>query len=57
MKVVINSKYEYLRDWIEQMPVNFDRGVGVIQDDRNIIKILTLDNGLKVNVKRFKTPH
>lgn len=57
MKVVINSKYEYLRDWIEQMPVNFDRGGEVIQDDRNIIKILSLDNGLKVNVKRFKKPH
>lgn len=56
MKIVIHSTYEYLRDWIENVPDFFGDGGEVIQDDRNIIKVFSLDNGITVNVKRFKKP-
>lgn len=57
MKVVIHSTYEYLRDWIERIPDSFGDGGEIIQENRNVIKVFSLDIGITVNVKRFKKPH
>ena len=56
MKIIINRKYEYLRDWIEQMPSFFEEKGEVLYKGRNIIKVFSLDNGLHVNVKRYRKP-
>ena len=57
MKVVINPEYEYLREWIEQIPSFFEGSGEIVYKARNILKMFSLDNGLKINIKRYKKPH
>ncbi|MDR1114892.1 MAG: hypothetical protein LBL33_01825 [Tannerella sp.] len=56
MKIVINPRYEYLRDWIENIPFLFEKGGKILYEKRNTIKVFLLDNGLNINVKRFHKP-
>lgn len=56
MKVVIRPEYEYLREWIETLPQTFEQQGEVIYNARNQIRVVTLPNGLCVNVKRFHRP-
>ena len=57
MKIVINPKYEYLRNWIEQMPSFFESSGEIVYKARNILKVFSLDNGMDVNVKKYRKPH
>ena len=57
MKIVINPKYEYLRDWIEQMPSFFEGSGEIVYKARNILKVFSLKNGMDVNIKRYRKPH
>lgn len=57
MKIVIHPKYEYLREWIEQLVVNFANEGALIYDARNQIRLMRTPDGTEVCVKRFHTPH
>jgi serine/threonine protein kinase len=57
MKIVVNPKYSYLRSWIEQIPSFFEDEGRVIYKARNLLKVFTLENGMDVNVKKYKTPY
>ncbi len=55
MQVVLNPKYENLREWVNSLPEHFDRLGEVIYEDRNCIR--TMDTaGLRLCVKRFHAP-
>lgn len=56
MKATVNPRYEYLRDWIENLPLLFEDGGEILYRKRNFIKVFQLDNGLVLNVKRFHKP-
>lgn len=55
MKVVICSKYEYLVDFIKNIPSTFEQEGTTIYEGRNTIKVFHV-RGLTLNVKRFKKP-
>lgn len=55
IEIGIQPKYGFLKDFIENLPVHFNDNGTIIQDQRNLIKALTVDN-LEVNVKRFRIP-
>lgn len=54
-KSVIDSKYEYLSDFISRLPDIFEKEGECIYDRRNCVKVFTID-GLRVNVKRYQIP-
>jgi len=56
MKIIINPEYDYLRSWIEQVPSFFEERGEVLYEGRNRLKVFTLDNGMAVNVKRYRKP-
>lgn len=56
MHYQINPKYGYLEKAILDIPRRFELEGEVIQDNRNVIKILDLE-GIRVNVKSFKKPN
>jgi serine/threonine protein kinase len=56
MNVVINPRYDYLRDWIAAIPASFDKEGRVLYSKRNIVKVFPLGNGLVLNVKKFRQP-
>jgi serine/threonine protein kinase len=45
-----------LRDWIADLPRSFAEGGEILHKARNIIKVFSLDEGLRVNVKKFRKP-
>ena len=55
MKIMINPKYEYLREYVERIPEDFETLGTVIHSGRNLIKMITVD-GLDINVKRYAIP-
>ncbi|HCC52169.1 MAG TPA: hypothetical protein DEQ30_09015 [Porphyromonadaceae bacterium] len=57
MKIVVNPEYEYLREWIERIPSFFEKDGRIIHKARNILKVFSVDNGLDINIKRYKKPH
>ncbi|MGL5683392.1 MAG: lipopolysaccharide kinase InaA family protein [Marinifilaceae bacterium] len=56
IKFEINPKYKHLEQKLLSIPTTFDNIGTVIQDNRNIIKVIEMD-GLQLNVKSFKQPH
>lgn len=56
MRIVIAPEYEYLRHWMEALPDTFDSQGRVIYDARNQIRVMTLPDGLQLNVKRYHRP-
>lgn len=56
MKLVLNTNYESLREFITLLPTTFDTGGEVIYNARNQIKVFTLADGRKINVKRYCVP-
>ncbi len=56
MKIVVHPQYEYLRSWIETLPQQFEHQGEVIYNARNQIRVITLPDGLCINVKRFRKP-
>ena len=57
MKIIVNPEYDYLRDWIEQMPSFFEGSGEIVYKARNTIKAFSLENGMDINVKRYRKPH
>jgi len=56
MKIIINPKYEYLREDILQIPEEFDKQPGeIIYEARNILRVVEL-RGMKVVIKSFHQP-
>lgn len=56
MKIIINPKYEYLREDILQIPKEFDKQTGeILYEARNILKSVEL-GGIKVVIKSFHQP-
>lgn len=53
--IIINPAYEYLRGFIESLPVRFENEGETIYASRNIIKVMSAD-GLELNVKRYGIP-
>ena len=56
MKYEIHNKYIHLKEEILAIPSRFEKEVDVIDDYRNVIKIMDI-GGVKCNVKMFKPPH
>lgn len=56
VKYKINPKYAHLKEVILAIPDLFEHSGTVIQDNRNVIKIMEVA-GIKMNVKSFKRPH
>lgn len=56
MKVVINPKYEALREWLVSLPGSFFEQGEVIYDARNQIRLITTPDGTEMCVKRFHKP-
>lgn len=53
--VMINSRYECLREFIESIPSIFEEEGRIIYTGRNLIKVIQMD-GLEINVKRYGIP-
>lgn len=56
MKTHINTKYLELEGFIKAIPELFSDFREIIQDSRNIIKVVRV-NGILLNIKSFKIPH
>ena len=56
MRYHINPIYKHLKKQILEIPGIFELQGKILQDGRNTIKILEIE-GLKINVKSFKTPN
>jgi len=56
MKIVINPKYESLREFITKLPQTFNNLGEITYQGRNQIKLIEW-NGLRLNVKSFKVPN
>lgn len=55
-KIVINPKYNHLKDFIADLPYNFDNFGEVLFGGRNIIRDIPIGD-LRLNVKSFKIPN
>ncbi|MGI6232927.1 MAG: lipopolysaccharide kinase InaA family protein [Prevotella sp.] len=56
--IILNSKYENLRSFVENLPDHFEQdGDYIYGGRRNLIKKFTAPGGLEVNVKRYHPPH
>lgn len=56
MKVYINSKYDYISDFIYSIPEIFQKEGKTIYEARNTIKTFDI-NGLTINIKYFQKPN
>lgn len=54
-KIIINPEYQYLEEFIRNLPDIFNVMGEVIQNKRNVIKQLNVDS-LSLNIKRFRKP-
>lgn len=55
--MLINPKYEHLREWLERLPEDFERLGEVIYDKRNQLRVIEAPDGTLVNAKRYCVPH
>lgn len=55
--MLINEKYEHLREWLERLPEEFERLGEVIYDKRNQLRVIEAPDGTLVNAKRYCVPH
>ncbi|MDR3060572.1 MAG: tyrosine protein kinase [Dysgonamonadaceae bacterium] len=56
MKITIRSEYEFLRNFIERIPVDFSKKGESIYKARNELKLFSIE-GVDLIVKSFKKPH
>ncbi len=54
--MLINSKYEHLREWLQRLPEDFERLGRVIYDSRNQLRVIEAPDGTLVNAKRYAVP-
>ena len=55
--MLLNPKYCHLREWLQQLPREFDQLGKVIYNGRNQLRVITAPDGSLVNVKRFGVPN
>ncbi|MEG1546861.1 MAG: lipopolysaccharide kinase InaA family protein, partial [Bacteroides sp.] len=55
IRITVNPKYEFLREYIVRLPGTFENEGVEIYSGRNLIKVMTID-GLEINVKRYGIP-
>jgi len=55
--MLINRKYDHLREWLERLPEDFERLGEVIYDRRNQLRVIKAPDGTLVNAKRYGIPH
>lgn len=55
--IIINPGYAYLERFIASLPDTFGKQGEVIQNGRNLIKVMTAPDGTRINVKRYHKPH
>ena len=55
MKIVLNPQFEFLKDFVFNIPSTFATSGKVIYKGRNEIRVITV-NGIQVNVKKYKIP-
>ena len=55
--MLINPKYEHLREWLARLPEDFERLGEVIYDRRNQLRVITAPDGSVVIVKRYCKTH
>ena len=55
--MLINPKYEHLREWLERLPEDFEHLGEVIYDKRNQLRVIEAPDGTLVNVKRYCKTH
>lgn len=57
-RILLNDKYEHLREFISSLPERMDsEGEHVYGGRRNLIKKFTTDDGIQLSVKRYKKPN
>lgn len=56
VKITLNPAYQRLRGFVEELPQRFEREGETIYHKRNHIKVFTLPDGTRLNVKRYCTP-
>lgn len=54
--IIINPKYDYLQEWINDVPKSFSNVGEIIYKARNEVRRVTISPELMVCVKRFKVP-
>ena len=55
--MLLNNKYEHLREWLERLPEQFEQLGEVIYDKRNQLRVIEAPDGTLINVKRFCKTH
>lgn len=56
MQLIINQAYQFLESWLQTLPERFDKEGKVVYDARNQIRVIHVQDGLCVNVKRYGIP-
>lgn len=56
MKIEINQQYSNIKEWVEQLPQNFDNLGEIIYQARNTLKKMQLPNGEEIVVKKYAIP-
>lgn len=56
MRMIIHPDYAYMRNFIEQLPVLFDKTGKLLHDGRNKVKLFEV-NQESIIVKRYKVPY
>ena len=54
--ICLNEKYEALKEFVERIPERIGCDGEVLRDGRNLIKVMTTPDGLRLNVKRYHIP-
>lgn len=55
--MLINPKYEHLREWLERLPEDFEQLGEVIYNRRNQLRVIKAPDGTLINAKRYCIPH
>lgn len=56
MKIILNPQYEFLKDFITNLPDMFSQSGKAVYQARNKLKVFTI-NDLSINVKKYKVPN
>lgn len=54
--MLLNKKYDQLREWLERLPEDFERLGEVIYDGRNQLRVIEAPDGTLINAKRYCIP-
>ncbi|MBQ6079924.1 MAG: aminoglycoside phosphotransferase [Muribaculaceae bacterium] len=55
--MLLNPKYQHLKEWLERLPEDFEQLGEVIYDKRNQLRVIEAPDGTLVNAKRYCKTH